>query len=119
MPAMVVQLMRASSAASEGWDPLLEVLRSSLDARTHVLVPVEEIGFVGCTGDCLRWGRRYVAPRADWKLLVGFWMLGDGFWKVKLGFGGLRMELAVGLIFLTETGQLFVVEEAVCGGCEG
>ena len=78
MPAVVVWLMRASLAASEGWDPLLEVLRSSLDARTHILVPAEEIGFVGCIEDRLRWGRRYVAPQAEWRLLVGIWMLGDG-----------------------------------------
>ena len=61
----------------------------------------------------------FVAPQAEWRRPVGSWVLGEASWGVEFGHGGLRMELAVGLIFGQKTGQLFVVEEAVCGEREG
>ena len=41
----------------------------------------------------------YVAPWAERKLLVDFWMLGEASWGVELGRGLLEREFAGGLIF--------------------
>ena len=62
-------------------------------------MPVEENAVFGCAEDCLRWGRRYVAPRAEWKVLVGFWRFDDGVGVFELVCGGLGWKIADGLIF--------------------
>ena len=90
--------MRASSVARGGWDPLLGVFQSSLDARTHVLVLAEEIGFVGCTGDRLRWGGRPVALWIKWRLSVDSWVLGEHVEGFRLSRGDLWREFAGGSI---------------------
>ena len=101
--------MRASSMACERLELFHAVLRSSLDARTEALVTGGRNGNFGCTGDSWRWGEVCVAPQADWKRPVGFWILGECFWKVKLGRGGLVQEFAGMWIFGQEEGT------TVCG----
>ena len=46
---------------------------------------------------------------------MGFWRLGDGFWKLKLGFGGQVRELAGMWISGQKSGKVFVVLGSGCG----
>ena len=91
--------MRASLVASEGLELLHAVLRSSLDARTEALMTGGRNGNFGCSRGRRRWGVVCVAPQADWKLLVDFWMLGEGIGMLRLGRGGLRWKFAGVWIF--------------------
>ena len=80
--------------ACEYLDPLQVLLRCSLNSWTRALQTGGRNGCFGFSQGCRRWGEVLVAPWADWRLLVGFWMLGECRWRVKLGFGSLVQELA-------------------------
>ena len=91
--------MQASSAAREDLDQLQALLRCSLDALAQVLQAGGRNGIFGFSRDRRRWGEDSVAPQAKWRVLVDFWVSGEGCWRVKLGWEGLWRELVDEVIF--------------------
>ena len=96
--ARVVWLMRVSSVARGRLERLHVVFRSSLNARKEVLKLDGRSGTFGFSRDYRRWGEDFVAPRAEWRVLVDSWVSGEGCWRVELGGGGLEREFAGVLI---------------------
>ena len=95
----MVWLLEASPAAREDRDPLQAMLWCFLDARTQACRLAEEVGSFGCCRDYQRWGERSVAPRAEWRALVDFWVSGKCVWRLELGCGGLCWKVADGSDF--------------------
>ena len=56
-----------------------------------------------------------VAPWAEWKRPVGFWMSGEGVGMLELVCGGLGWKFAGEVIFGHKMGEVFVVVGSGCG----
>ena len=107
--------MEGSSTAFGRLVLLNALLRSLLSAWNGALQAGTINGFFGFSQSRLRWGELVVAPRADRKVPVEFWLLSEGLRMFGRAGGGLEEKIGTGRIFWQEVLQVFEVGDLVCG----